>query len=161
MMGKKKRLIILAIVVILIVTLIIVINNSRKEEEEVLPDEDETLITSDGKTKRIESNRLAEKRDYEGIEISNIRFEVTDEINCLLADVKNNTDKTTEEEFIDFHIYDKSGNQIDLLKGHILPLEPGEVQTISSTIATNGKELETYDVVVTKTEEPNPGDQQS
>ena len=158
-LDKKKLLIFVILIAVVLVIILVVAKGFKKDEEE--PNEGETTIQTDGDTKIVEGDKLAETREYEGLEISNIRFEIKNNLNYLKADIKNSTSQTSSDQYVDFHIYNKEGKKIGCITSHIPAMEPGEEKPLSSTLATNGKELESYDVVITKKDEPSPRDEQN
>lgn len=165
MMEKKKKLIIFALAIALIIVFIVIIvsikNNKNNKKDTNVSNQNATNVISEDGTTKIESDKLAETRKYNGLEISNIRFEVKDNLNCLMANVKNTTSKNTEEQYLDFHIYDKDGKKLEVLTGYIRELKPNEEQNMTTTLTTNGKEYDSYDVVITKKDEPSPRDTQN
>ena len=104
-MKKDKTAIIIIAIAIILIIILLVVKNSNKEEEpqQPLPQQQENVtnnveeeyvnVQGDG-TKVNISDKLAETKTIDGLEISNIQLTEKDNVSLILADVKNPTNET-------------------------------------------------------------------
>ena len=143
MKNNKKILIIVIIILVLIIAILLGIfvaknvkensmdysqnnnqnsnlNNNTTKEEFVKEYENGTKVNS--------SNKFSQAKTIEGLDIKNIQFTYTDsnKMSILIADVENNTGKSSPKLNVRVYLLDKDGNQIDYMDGIIAAIEPGE-----------------------------------
>lgn len=132
MKQKKIIIAIIAIAVIVVVIAIATSNNSQEESDT----EEYVEVLGDG-TKVNTSEKLAEAKTYNGLEITNLKFTNSSSVTNLSADVTNSTSNSIDSQLVDINVLDESGNIITSFKGTIEALEPGETTTLSAGIAAN------------------------
>lgn len=153
-MKKDKNVwIFVGVMVVLIVVLLVVRNNNKnKKGQEV---ENQTQVTgeeyvnvlSDG-TKINTSDKLAETKVIDGLEISNIRLTEKNNISKILATVKNSSNQTKGGYKIKITLLDKNSNTIKEIESYIDQVEPGETVTLNTAATVDFANA--YDFTVTK-----------
>ena len=135
----KKQKIILTISLILIIVAVILIElaiiklnqnqdvdienptNDQNQEENYVQEESTLNIFEPGEPLRIE-----EEKEYKGLTISNIEFQMIDQRSCeVSANVRNETDKLIEMQNIIIKTFDADGNLLDTFGAQIDSVEPG------------------------------------
>ena len=112
MKKKEKRMILILLVVLVIAVVIFVIsknktgNKENTEENNVV--EEFVQVLEDG-TRLNTSTKLNEMKKFEGLEFGNIQLTNSNGQSVLLADVTNNTGKTTDFTLVDVILLDKTG----------------------------------------------------
>lgn len=147
-----KRLGVLIGIVVVIIIIIAFATSGNKDNKK--PTEGDS---KDG-TSVIEGKKLSEKKEYKGLEISNVKFSVGESLTELTAEVVNNSGSDTEGQYVNFNVLDKDGNKIMAIGGYIDAIKVGESAKISTSFASNGKEVSSYDVQITETREEEPQD---
>ena len=138
-----KRLGVLLGIVVLIIVIITIAVSSNKDDKK--PTEGD----SEGGTSVVEGKKLSEKKEYKGLEISNVKFSVGESLTELTAEVVNNSGSDTVGQYINFNVLDKDGNKVMPVGGYIDPIKVGESTNISTRFPSNGKEASFYDVEIT------------
>ena len=133
-LRKERGVSILTLVVVVLIAIMIIIilvNAFRKKGQENV---DATQGTEQGQeyvqtlsdgSKLNKSEELQKTKKVNGLEISNIQLRETGGITTLLADVKNTTNKETEDKTVKVDILDKQGNVITRLLGPIDSIPAG------------------------------------
>jgi len=141
-------------IVIAIIVIIAIVAGGKKDNNE---DKDvgntpgvETKI--EGNTKIITGEKLAEKKQFNGLEFSNVEFKIDEKTTDISAEVQNTSSKSTEEQFIDFNVLDKNGNVIVAIGGYIVPLAPGEKTRVSTTRVSEANDTKAYNVEIVEKE---------
>lgn len=145
--AQKKMIIIIAAIVFVVVIALIV-RGSKKQNKPV------ETGNSNQETKVIEGQKLAEVKTYKGLEISNVSFEIDEKMTTINADVYNPTGKKTEQLWVTINVLDKEGKRVTAIGGIIGALEPGGKTKIDTSILSNGKDKEVYDIELTEQREP-------
>lgn len=149
--NRKVVYIILAIMVIFIIAIVIKI----KGRERTIADkntQDEPQVTV------IKTAKLDETKIYQGLEISNIEFKIQDKTTIVKADVLNNTGADLKRTWVNIDVLDKEGNKVTSVGGCIDPVKAGETTPITSSILSNGKDLNAYDIEITPKQEKSIND---
>ena len=120
-MKKSEAKVIFVLVAIMVIVLIIVIANRGKDNknEEVVENiaKEEFIDVKEDGTRVNTSNKLAETKKYDGLEISNITLTEKGNESYIRATVKNTTSVKKGEELIKLTIVDKQGNVLTSVKG--------------------------------------------
>lgn len=150
---QKKRIILIGLVIIAIIIIAIIVaftggDDKNKEEQ----GEQYKEVLDDGETTLISSEKLTEEREYEGLTISNVKFEIGTATTFISADVINNSGKKTDEQHIDVHLLDKKGEEVQSLLVHVRELQPGETTKFSSTILSTERDHEVFNISLSKRE---------
>ncbi len=133
MNKKTSRLIIIALIVIAIIFVIVKITSPKEDE-----DKQESYISRQSNGTIVNTSpKLAAKKEYKGLEFTNIKFALSESVTNLTATVKNTTSKAMETQIIDINVLDKDGTVMTTFVGQINGLEPGEETTINSGIAAD------------------------
>ena len=148
MKKKEKRMIlILVIVSILIVGIIWGVTRPKKEKVEENGVEEFVQVLEDG-TKLNTSDKLKEEKTVDGLKIGNIQLTEKNGQLVLLADVTNQTTKTSDTFLVDITLYDKTGKELTTVTGLIIPIKPGESTQLNAGITE--KYANAYDFKVVK-----------
>ncbi len=135
-LGKERGVSILTLVVIaliVVMVIIILVNAFRNKEPENVDiaqgteqeqRQEHVQALSDG-SKLNKSEELQKTKKINGLEIRNIQLRETGGITTLLADVKNTTNRETEEKTVKVDILDRQGNVIIRLLGPIDSIPAG------------------------------------
>ena len=151
-MKKNEAKVIFILVAIMVIVLIIVIanrgkDNKNKEVVENISKEEFVDVKEDG-TRVNTSNKLAETKKYDGLEISNITLTEKGNESYIRATVKNTTSVKKGEELIKLTIVDKQGNVLTSVKGYLNTIQPGSTTTLS--IKASADFANAYDFKVSK-----------
>ena len=144
---KQKKIIIIIAAIILVVVIALIVRGTKKKAP--------VGQTQDGQTqtKVIEGEKLAEVKKYKGLEISNVTFKIDEKMTEIKADVYNPTNQKTEQQWVTINVLDKEGKRITAIGGIIGALEPGGRTKIDTSILSNGKDREAFDVELTEQRE--------
>lgn len=146
-----KDLLIITIVIVILVVVAFFIFKKKDTTPKVRPSETEEFVSilEDG-TKQNTSNKLAETKEIEGLEISNIRLTEKDGLTLLLADVRNPGNKDNGDFGVDIKLVDKEGNELATIGGYIDSVKVGETVTLNITVTSSL--ANSYDFEVKKAE---------
>ena len=145
----KDLLIITVVIVILVVVFFIFKKKDTTPKARPSETEEFVSILEDG-TKQNTSNKLAETKEIEGLEISNIRLTEKDGLTLLLADVRNPGNKDNGDFGVDIKLVDKEGNELATVGGYIDSVKVGETVTLNITVTSSL--ANSYDFEVKKAE---------
>ena len=143
---KKKAIIIGAGVVIILIIVLLVTGGKNKDK----PVEGNDMSQE---TKVVEGEKLAEVKNYKGLEISNVKFEIKNSMTVITADVLNATSKKIHEQWLNVNVLDESGKRITSIGGHVGALEPGEKTIIDSSVLSSLDDVKAYDIELTEQRE--------
>lgn len=153
-MKKDKNVwIFIGVMIVLIIVLLVVRSNNKNKKGQVIEDqtqvsgEEYVKILSDG-TRVNTSDKLAESKMIDGLEISNIRLTEKNNISKILATVKNGSNQTKGGYKIKITLVDKNSNTIKEIESYIDPVEPGETVTLNTSATEDFANA--YDFTVTK-----------
>lgn len=149
---NKSRILLIVGVLAIIIIIVAIVGKSKKEEEQNDPGNE---VRIEGDKKIITSEKLSEIKELNGLEFSNIQFEINNATTEISAEVRNTTSKISEEQKIDFNVFDKQGNKIVTIGGYVVPLEPGESRVISTTRLSEENDAKAYNVEVVLQETNN------
>ena len=132
MKPNEKKLILILLVITVIVAIIFFATREKKNTEDTNTTVEENNVVEefvqvleDG-TKLNTSTKLNEAKEVNGLKFENIQLTEQNGQSVLLADVTNNSDKTTDLTLVDVVLLDKDGNEIVTVGGIISPLQAGE-----------------------------------
>ena len=121
---SKKNLAIILIAVVLIIIGIIILNNNKDNDNS-------NASSSTGQTTVVE-NPIIEKKTNGTYEIYNTDLNTNSGTTKIKATVKNVSNSTTPEQFIDIVLLDKSGNELGTIKATVPSLDSGVATEISA-----------------------------
>ena len=131
MKKKEKRMIAILLVILVIAIIIFAISKNKKNDNSTNTETENNAIVEefvevleDG-TKLNTSTEFNKTKEVNGFKFENIQFTEQNGQSVLLADVTNNTGKTTDYTLVDVTLLDKNGQEIVTLGGIISPLQPG------------------------------------
>ena len=153
--NEKRWIVLLVAVLIIAVVLIIGLLSIKKtgdvEEnnnvQEVQKENGYAQVLEDG-SKVNTSNKLKENKEFNGLQISNIKIVEKDNETILEADVINLTKEKQGDYGINLKIKDDKGNVIKKIAGYINYMEPKEKTRIS--IKTSYDFANAYDFEIEK-----------
>jgi len=159
-LNETQKKIVVIVAAIAVVIIIALVARGVKKKEPV-----NNVGNEQTQTKVIEGEKLSEVKKYKGLEISNVTFKIDEKMTEIKADVYNPTNKKTEQQWVTINVLDKDGKRITAIGGIIAALEPGGRTKIDTSILSNGKDKEAYDVELTEqremiTPEPSGTDNQ-
>ena len=120
---SKKNLAIIIIAVVLIIIGIIVLKNNKDKNNNNTSNTQQTTITE---------NPIIEKKTNGTYEIYNTDLNTNSGTTKIKATVKNVSNSTTPEQFIDIVLLDKSGNELGTIKATVPSLDSGVATEISA-----------------------------
>lgn len=148
--GKSNsRALILLVAVIIIAIGAVIIVQTRGGNGETNTDGDATAPKD---TKVITGEKLTAKRDFDGLEISNVQFQLNGKTTLITADVKNATGADKEGQYVNVNVLDKKGKVLTSIGGFIDPIKAGDTIRFSSIILSNKEDGKAYDIEITKQE---------
>lgn len=146
--GSMGVVVIIGIILIVIIA-VIVVKSKKPEEEggdtgEEIEEREPTVITGE---------KLTQVREYNGLEVSNVQFQLNGKTTLITADVKNNTGSDKEGQYVNVKVIDKKGKELTTIGGYIDPVKAGETVRFSSIILSNNEDDKAYDIEITPQEE--------
>ena len=152
-MSKREKIVILILTVLVIIVLGVFLwqNSKIKEQNKGLEEQPATQTNTteeyvqnleDGSKVNISEEFNKDKKLGE-LTISNIQFREVGGITTLLADVTNNTGKTSEERMVKIEVLDKNGGVITTLRGTVDRIEDG--QKVQLNIGVTADVANAYD----------------
>lgn len=153
-MSKREKIVILVLVVLVAIALGIWLwqNNKIKEQNKELEQQPltQTNTTTEEYVQNLEdgskvniSEEFNKEKKLDELTISNIQFREVGGITTLLADVTNNTGKTSEERMVKIEVIDKNGGVITTLRGTVDRVEDG--QKVQLNIGVTADVANAYD----------------
>lgn len=142
--GNATILIVLAIIVIVVVAIVIMSGNKK---ENVAGNNNSTVIEDEIQ------KEIKEVKQFKGLEISNIKLKVDNEMMSVTADVYNPTSSRVEKQSININVLDGNGNKITSFTGIIDPVEPGAKRQISSAIVATPADRNATNIEITEIEQ--------
>ena len=151
MRSKEKRMILILLVILIIAIVIFAVTKNKKgnkeENTENKPVEEFVQVLEDG-TKLNTSTKLNEAKEVNGLKFENIQFTEQNGQSILLADVTNNSEKTTDLILVDLILLDKNGNEIVTVGGIISPLQPGEKTQFNTSMTLDYANAYDFKIIV-------------
>lgn len=158
MEKKRKKIKIRSIIIVLVIILLIILgiliirNITNNDSREVSAQSENTVI---GYVEEIEdgikvntSKAMNTSKTLDGLLISNIQLSNRSGMTSFLADVTNNTDKSTSVKTVEITLLSYNGEEMAKLTGIINALNPGE--TTELNIATTSDYVTAYDFTITE-----------
>ena len=152
-MKDKKVWIVIVILILILVVILISKGNKNKENEGKGTQENETQVEeyvntlSDG-TKINTSNKLAEAKTIDGLEVSNIRLTEKNNLSKILATVKNPTNETKGGYAVIIKLIDKKGETLKEIEAYIDKVKAGDTVTLNTAATVDFANA--YDFTITK-----------
>ena len=155
--NKKLGIIIIAIVVIIIIAITAFAIIWKKDDSKEITENNagqaeiqkgEFYKQNEDGSKENTSPKVAEKKDYDGLEIVNTKIVERNNVSKMTADVKNNSETTLGGHQINILLLDKSGNTIGTIPGYIDKVKPGE--TVQINASTSDDFANVYDYKIEK-----------
>lgn len=139
-MKKNEAKAIFTIIAIMVIILVIVFVVTRKNNDETEGQDTNTAnntvteefveVMEDG-TRVNTSNKLAETKTFDGLEVSNITLTEKNNESYIRATVKNTTSQVKGDDYITLTIVDKNGKTLTEVDGYLDTLQPGSTATLS------------------------------
>lgn len=148
--SEKRMIAILVAITIIVIIVAIIWNNNtknKKVEENTTSKEEFVNVLEDG-TRVNNSNKLHEKKIYDGLEITDFQLTEKNNVSLLLGKVTNTSTTTKGGYPVYVKIIDKQGNEIITIEAFLGELEPGK-STQFNTSATFDF-ANAYDFIITK-----------
>lgn len=151
-MKDKKVLIYILVVILVIIILLIIKTNSNKggnivDEQKIAKDEEFVEVKSDG-TKVNTSNKLAESKVIDGLEVSNIRLTGKNNISKILATVKNPSNEPKGGYAVKITLLNKQGETIKEIEAYIDKVSAGDTVTLNTAATVDFANA--YDFKITR-----------
>lgn len=149
MKVNKRRLFIIGIVLAIIIIAIVLVLNGNKnvadKETEAGGTSQEPIV--------IQNKKMAEVKKYEGLEFSDLKVEINDELTTVTANVKNTTSQDMDGQWINVNVLNKKGDIITTLGGYIDPVSAGSTTPLQSAILTNTDDRKAEDIQIVAQDE--------
>lgn len=148
--NKGNMGVVLFIGIVLIAIIVIVVikvkkpNNEGGTPDETIEEREPTVITGE---------KLTQTREYNGLEVSNVQFQLNGKTTLITADVKNTTSADKEGQYVNVKVVDKKGKELTTIGGYIDPVKAGESVRFSSIILSNNEDDKAYDIEIMPQEE--------
>lgn len=146
--AKNKKLLRLVALIAIIIVVIIIIVNVTKGDKNGEKEPSQSGLSQE--TMTISGDKLAEVKNYKGLQVSNVKFQINDKMTFLTADVYNATSTDVQGQYININVLDKDGNIIKSIGGYIDPVKAGETTPISSSIPSGAGDTEAYNIEITE-----------
>ncbi len=149
-LNRNKLLFILVvIIVIIIIAVVLVKNNDSKENTDQNEISGETQFYREEEGTKINtSNKLAETKEIEGLEITNANLSEYENNSTFIATLTNKTNTASGEYYLDLKFVDKDNNEIATISCYVDKVEPG--QSIELNAAATASLADAYDYIVTR-----------
>lgn len=134
---KERKAIIVTIILIIVAIFAITIwfvmqkNEVQTGGEVVDTTKEEFVNVLEDGTKLNNSTKLAETKNFEGMEITNFQLTEKDSVSLLLGTITNTSDSVKGGYPIIIKMIDKSENEIVTVGGFVKELQPGESTQLS------------------------------
>lgn len=154
MKPNEKKLILILLIITVIVAIIFFATREKKNTEDTNTAVEENNVVEefvqvleDG-TKLNTSTKLNEAKEVNGLKFENIQLTEQNGQSVLLADVTNNSDKTTDLTLVDVVLLDKDGNEIVTVGGIISPLQAGEKTQFNTSMTLDYANAYDFRIVI-------------
>lgn len=152
-MKDKKFWIAVGVLIILMIFLIVKVKSKGKDKNQDIIQENQTKVEefvntlSDG-TKVNTSNKLAETKIIDGLEVSNIRLTEKNNLSKILATVKNPTTQDKGGYAVTIKLLDKNGDVLKEIEAYIDKVKAGDTVTLNTAATVDFANA--YDFTITK-----------
>jgi len=128
MKKKEKQRLLILIIMALAILFTIWFLTRPKEDTKIIENEkvEEFVQELEDGTKLNTSTKLKEVKKIENLEVGNIQLTYQNGSSVVLADVVNNSNKTSSLMVVKITLLDKNGKELETLSGIIGALKPGE-----------------------------------
>ena len=126
--AKNKKLLRLVALIAIIMVVIIIIVNVTKGDKNGEKEPSQSGLSQE--TMTISGDKLAEVKNYKGLQVSNVKFQINDKMTFLTADVYNATSTDVQGQYIN--------------------INAGETTPISSSIPSGAGDTEAYNIEITE-----------
>ena len=146
-LDTRKLFIFVGAIIFIIIVIALVSGNKKETVEDDKPAEANVL----------QGEQLAEVKEYGGLEISDVKFQIEDIMTEVTANVINNTEKDLESQYVNINILDKNGSVIADVGGFIDGIEAGGTGKMVGSFLTSEATSNAYNVEITdkKPQEPS------
>ena len=132
--NEKKVVGIIALIAVAIIVILLVVRgnqNKKQEEGATAPKEEFVEVLEDG-TRLNTSDKLHEKKTFEGMEITNFQLTENGNVTLLLGTITNTTGTKQGDYPVNIKVVDKNQKEIITVAAYMPPLEPGESTQLST-----------------------------
>ena len=134
-MKKNEKIMIGVLVAITVIVLIVAVNRGNKKDKEgnnenVAPEEEFVNVLEDG-TRLNKSDKLHEKKEFDGMEITDFQLTEKDNVTLLLGTITNTSNEKKGGYPVNIKVVDKQGNEIITVAAFFGELEPGQSKEIT------------------------------
>lgn len=149
-MNTKKKLIIFFVILIIIAMIIVFcvskfFNGEEEKNEQINESDTYYTILEDG-TKVNTSEKLKQKRGYDGLEISNIELTTNENITRLLGIITNKTSEIKGDYIVNFVLIDRNGKELCQMPTYIKQIKPEERIVLNTSITFDYANA--YDLII-------------
>ena len=149
-MKDKKFWIVVGVVILLMIILIVKGNKDKNQNviQESQTEVEEFVNTLSDGTKVNTSNKLAETKIIDGLEVSNIRLTEKNNLSKILATVKNPTTQEKGGYAVTIKLLDKNGETIKEIESYIDKVKSEDTVTLNTAATVDFANA--YDFTITK-----------
>ena len=149
-MKDKKFWIVVGVVILLMIILIVKGNKDKNQNviQESQTEVEEFVNTLSDGTKVNTSNKLAETKIIDGLEVSNIRLTEKNNLSKILATVKNPTTQEKGGYAVTIKLLDKNGETIKEIEAYIDKVKSEDTVTLNTAATVDFANA--YDFTITK-----------
>ena len=150
-MKKNEKIMIGVLVAITVIVLIIALNRENKKEKqegtENVAQEEFVNVLEDG-TRLNKSDKLHEKKKFDGMEITDFQLTEKENVTLLLGTITNTSNEKKGGYPVNIKVVDKQGNEIITVAAFFGELEPGQSTQLSTSATFDYANA--YDFSITK-----------
>lgn len=148
--SEKRMIAILVAITIIVIIVAIIWNNNTKNkkiEENATPKEEFVNVLEDG-TRVNNSNKLHEKKVFDGMEFTDLKLTERGNVTVLLGKITNTSSTTKGGYLVNVKLVDKQGNEIITIEALLPELAPGQSTELNTGGTLNFANA--YDFIITK-----------
>ena len=128
MKKNEKRMIAILVLITVIVAVVWVVRNKTSKNQTA----GNGTVLDDG-TKLNNSNKLGEKKTFEGLELSDFQLTEKDNISTLLGTVKNTGSSASSSRVLALTFVDKDGKELATIEALVSELQPGDSTQLNTS----------------------------
>lgn len=155
MKKNEKRMIAILVLITVVVAVVWVVRNrvskNQTTENGIAVAGEQAGVNSelleDG-TKLNNSNKLEEKKTFEGLELSGFQLTEKDNVSTLLGTVKNTGSSATSSQVLKLTFVDKDGEELATIDALVSELQPGDSTQLNTSATMDLSDA--YDFTVSK-----------
>lgn len=143
MKKNEKRMIAILVLITVIVAVVWVVRSRTSSNEGTTTKGGNTVASQDkggdnsevldDGTKLNNSNKLGEKKTFEGLELSDFQLTEKDNISILLGTVKNTGSSATSSQVLKLTFVDKDGKELATIDALVSELQPGDSTQLNTS----------------------------